>query len=119
MSHVVSIKTKAKDVDVIRLTCATLSLPEAQHGTVRFYDGRSCTGIKVQLPGWRYPIVIEADGTIRTDSFGGAWGRQSELDAFMRHYGIEATKRAMRLAGRPLVSESVLPSGEVKLVFAG
>jgi hypothetical protein len=119
MSHVVTIKTQMKDVETLRASCVALGYDFVERAKIRLFDGTQHVGARVKIPGWQYPVAVKPDGTLLYDNYGGAWGAQSKLDALVRRYGVEAVKRQMRLAGRPLISETVMANGEVKLVFAG
>lgn len=119
MSHVVTIKTQIKDVETLRATCSALGYTFVESQRIRLFDGTEHDGMHVKIPGWRYPVAVKADGTLLYDNYGGAWGGHDGLAALLKRYGVEAVKKQMRLAGRPLMSETALPNGEIKLVFAG
>ena len=54
--------------------CRRLALKEPVEGTARLFS-ESITGLLVELPGWRYPIVIDTTGgTVRYDNYGERWG---------------------------------------------
>lgn len=73
MSHIVSIATQVKDIVAVRAACHRMKLVEPLVDTARLYGGE-VSGLVVQLPGWKYPIVIDpASGTVRFDNFNGAW----------------------------------------------
>ncbi len=56
-------------------------------------------GYAVQLPGWRYPLVLRADGTLAMDHYGGQWGNPADLDRLTRAYAIEAAREAAAAQG--------------------
>jgi hypothetical protein len=73
MSHVVEIATRVHDPAAVAAACRRLGLPEPFEGTARLYSGEA-SGLIVQLPGWRYPAVIDtASGTMSYDVFEGRW----------------------------------------------
>ena len=89
MSHIVTIQTRVHDPAAVQAACRRLNLPEAVEGTARLYGGEAA-GLIVQLPGWQYPVVIDAlTGTLRYDNFGGRWGEQAQLDRFLQMYAVE------------------------------
>ena len=76
MSHIVTIATQVKDPAAAAAACRRLGLAEPAPGTAQLYSG-AATGLIVQLPGWRYPAVLDtAAGAIHFDNFNGAWKRQ-------------------------------------------
>jgi hypothetical protein len=68
MSHVVTVHTKVHDHAAVSAACQRLKLPAPSHGTAKLFSGEA-TGLLVQLPGWRYPTVIDTlTGTINYDN---------------------------------------------------
>jgi hypothetical protein len=116
MSHIVTIRTQAKDPHAIAAACCRLGFPTPEHGTAKLFEGEA-TGLLVKLPGWLYPVVIDtASGEIRFDNYAGAWGDPRQLDRFKQAYAvekarIEATKRGHR------VTEQPQPDGSIKLTI--
>ena len=79
MSHIVSIQTEVRDAVAVQSACRRLSLPEPVHRMVQLFNAQA-TGLAVELPGWRYPVVCELDcGRLRFDNFNERWGRRQEL----------------------------------------
>ena len=56
MSHIVTIKTQIRDPAALAAACQRLGLAQPTVGTARLYSWLA-TGLIVQLPGWRYPVV--------------------------------------------------------------
>ena len=116
MSHIVTIKTQIRDPAALAAACRRLGLPEPAQGTARLYADEA-SGLIVQLPGWRYPVVIETGaGTLRYDNYGGAWGQQCELDRLLQVYAVEKARIEARKTGRT-VTEQALPDGSIKLTI--
>jgi hypothetical protein len=114
MSHIARIQSRVQDPAAIAAACRRLELPEPTHGTARLYSGEA-TGLMVQLPGWRYPVVIDtASGTIEFDNYGGEWGEQQHLDRFLQIYAVERSRLEARHKGFP-VNEQVLQDGSIKV----
>lgn len=68
---------------------------------MRLFSGEA-TGLAVELPGWRYPVVYNlADGKVHLDNFNGHWGDQKHLDAFLQAYAVEQAKQEARARGTP------------------
>jgi len=115
MSHIVTIKTEIRDPIAVAAACRRLGLAEPEHKTVRLFSGEA-TGLTVQLPGWRYPVVAEVrSGKLRYDNYQGRWGDQIRLDELLQCYAVEKTRIEARKKGHS-VSERRLADGSIKLV---
>jgi hypothetical protein len=116
MSHLVTINPQVKDPAAIQAACQRLGLAEPIHGTAQLYSGQA-TGLLLQLPGWRYPVVLDpVSGRIHFDDFNGAWGDRVHLDRFLQRYATEKAKREARQRGH-LVFEQSMPDGSIKLTI--
>jgi hypothetical protein len=116
MSHIVSIQTEVRDAVAVQSACRRLSLPEPVQRTVKLYSAEA-TGLAVELPGWRYPVVCELDcGRLRFDNFNERWGRRQELDRFVQSYTVEKTKIEARRRGHGVI-EQPLADGSIKLTL--
>ena len=114
MSHIVEIKTEIRDEQAIRAACVRLQFARPEHKTCRLFS-TTATGLCVQLPGWRYPVVCETQsGTVKFDNYGGAWGQQEELNKFLQGYAVEKAKLEARKKGHR-VSESKLEDGSIRV----
>ena len=114
MSHLVTIQTRLHDPAAISAACQRLNLAAPVEGSVRLFSGEA-TGLIVQLPGWRYPTVIDTlTGLVRYDNFNGEWGDQQHLDRFLQLYAVEKTKLEARKRNFP-ISERQLQDGSIKL----
>jgi hypothetical protein len=116
LSHIVTIQTQIKDPAALCAACRRLGLAEPVQGTAQFYANEA-TGLIVNLPGWRYPVVVDiATAEIRLDNFNQAWGEQSQLDRLMQAYACEKAKLEARRQGHA-VTEQPLPDGSIKLTI--
>jgi hypothetical protein len=114
MSHIVTVQTRVRDAAAAAAACQRLGLPAPVQGTAKLYSGEA-TGLLIQLPGWRYPIVADTTtGTIQLDDFHGAWGDRECLDRFLQTYAVEVVRRATKQQGYA-VTEQVLDNGSIKL----
>ncbi len=114
MSHIVSIQTKVRDPVAVSAACQRLGLALPSVGTVKLFSGQA-TGLLVQLPGWRYPAVIDtSSGEVRFDNYGGNWGDQKHLDRLLQSYAVEKAKIEARKRGHN-VTEQQLADGSIKL----
>jgi hypothetical protein len=116
LSHIVKIQTQVRDPVAIQAACRRLGLPQPITQTVRLFSGEE-TGLAVQLPDWRYPVVCDtANGQIKFDNYGGAWGDQAKLDQFLQAYAAEKAKSEARKQGHS-VAEQTLSDGSIKLTI--
>ena len=116
MSHIVTIKTEIRDPAALLAACSRLGLPAPVRGRARLFSGEA-EGLIVQLPGWQYPIVVDAAaGQLRYDNYGGAWGAQRELDRLLQAYAVEKARIEARKAGHT-VTEQALPDSSIKLTI--
>ena len=114
MSHIVSIRTQVRDPIAVASACDRLALPAPVQGTAKLFSSQA-TGLLVQLPSWRYPVVIDiSKGEIAFDNFNGRWGEQRHLDRFLQIYAVEKAKLEARKRGQA-VSEQTLNDGSIKL----
>lgn len=114
MSHIVSIKTKVNDPDAVAAACTRLGLAQPVQGTARLYSGEA-SGLLVQLPGWKYPAVIDTqNGNVQFDNFSGHWGDSAHLNRFFQMYSVEKCRLEARKKGMQ-VSEQILQDGSIKL----
>jgi hypothetical protein len=110
----VTIATEVRDPLAVTAACRRLGLPQPASGTARLFNAEA-TGLLVQLPGWVYPIVVDAaKGQLAYDNYGGAWGKQEELDRFLQTYAVEKARLEARKQGHS-VFEQTLPDGSIKL----
>jgi hypothetical protein len=113
MSHIVTIATRIKDLAALAEACRLLGLTKPLHGTTNLFSGEA-TGHLVQLPGWRYPLVVDlVSGALHYDNYQGAWGEQRQLERLLQQYAVEKTRLEARRAGHDL-TEQRLPDGSVR-----
>ena len=116
MSHIVQIQTQVRDAAAVQAACRRLGLPAPEQGTVKLFSGEA-TGLAVQLPDWKYPVVCDtASGQLQYDDFEGRWGDQRELDRFMQAYAVERAKQEARRHGHS-TTEQTLADGSIKLTI--
>ena len=114
MSHIVSIKTKVRDAAAVGAACRRLELPEPVYGSHRLFSGE-VTGLGVQLPDWRYPVVAQLEtGELQYDDYNGRWGERRHLDSFLQRYAVEMATIEARRKGHTVMEQS-LADGSIKL----
>jgi hypothetical protein len=116
VSHIVSIQTQVRDPVAIAAACRRLGLAEPVQQTVKLFTN-TVTGLAVQLPGWRYPIVCDiTSGTVKYDNYLGQWGKQAELLKFLQGYAVAMATIEARKKGHT-VTEQSLADGSIKLTI--
>jgi len=116
MSHIVEIRTEVRDPLAIAAACDRLHLPAPAAGIHRLYSG-TVTGLAVQLPGWRYPVVCDtATGQLHYDNYGGQWGDQAQLNRLIQAYAVEKARLEARRRGHTVTEQSLI-DGSIKLTI--
>jgi hypothetical protein len=102
MSHVATIALEFRDVAALGEAAAACGLALRQE-TVTFYDGTRVTGTALRLPGWRYPVVVDADGRLHYDHYEGRWrpGAPPSVSSGVRGGGREPLRARPRLRDHP------------------
>ena len=117
MSHIVVIDTKVYDAAALFAACRRLELAEPVYGNVRLFSG-DATGLSVQFPGWRYPIVVDTvNGSIKYDNYEGRWGDPEKLGLLLQMYAVEKAKIEARKRGY-CVTEQARQDGSIVLQIA-
>ena len=105
--------------DLETLERAIANIPGAHYGGVHmadFYSGRA-TGRIVQLPGWKYPVVINPDtGEMKYDNYSGHWGKLTELHRLLQEYAVATCEVYSERLGAEMTHE-VLPNGEISITL--
>ena len=91
MSHVATITLEFRDSAALADAAAACGVGLAPD-TVRFFDGTRVTGTAVRLPGWQYPVVVDAQGRLFYDHYEGRWGDLTHLHRFQQAYAEAATR---------------------------
>ena len=114
MSHIVEVRTEVRDITAVKSACRRRKLAEPTIGTFQLFTTKA-TGLGVQLPQWRYPLVVDlSSGRLSYDNFEGRWGKPEELNGFLQAYAVEKAALEARKAGHS-VFENQLEDGSIKL----
>jgi hypothetical protein len=81
--------------------------------TQKFYSSSASGDISIEIPGWRYPIVIN-NGDASMDNFNGSWGDQKQFDKLTQDYAKEVSIQEAHNAGYT-VEQRQLVDGTVEL----
>jgi hypothetical protein len=116
LSHIVELHAEVRDATAVQAACQRLRLPQPVQGTHRLFSGE-VTGLAVQLEEWRYPVVCDlGTGQVQFDNYGGKWGEQKHMDAFLQAYAVEKAKIEARRKGHAC-TERQLADGSIKLTI--
>jgi len=120
VSHLVSIQTQVREPLAVTAACFRLNLDAPIHRTVPLFSTEE-TGLAVQLPGWRYPVVCQTEtGQVKFDNFNGRWGEQSHLDRFLQAYAVEIVKLQARRQGQTAIEQQLADGSiRVQISFSG
>jgi len=114
VSHIVTIKTEVRDSVAVRAACNRLHLAEPVQGTAQLFSA-TVTGLLVQLPDWRYPVVCQTEtGQVQFDNVENRWGDHAHLDRFLQAYAVEKTRLEARKQGYDVI-EQPLADGSIKI----
>ncbi|MCC9608561.1 DUF1257 domain-containing protein [Blastopirellula sp. JC732] len=114
MSHIVRIQTEVRDPVAVSAACERLKLPQPSQGVFKLFSAQAA-GLGIELPGWRYPVVCDtANGHVHFDNYGGRWGEQARLDAFLQAYAVQKASLEARRRGHTVL-EQPLEDGSIKL----
>lgn len=120
MSHTCTVKAEYADLDALHRAVLAMG-GSIVPGTAHKLYGSEEIGNAFQLHGWRYPIVVRADGTLAYDDFQGAWGKVSDLERLKAEYMVTVAQASAEALGwQTTRDESGLtihhPSGGIILV---
>ena len=91
MSHIITLETKLKDPDALKRACDALGVTIEENTTIRLFQA-SRSGSAISLPGWRYPIVVDSEGTVHYDNYGGRWGDIKHLGELVQEYTAQVVE---------------------------
>lgn len=61
--------------------------------------GDSESGFGFRLPGWRYPLVLRADGTLAYDDYHGSWGNVADIQRLTGAYALGVAESVAAVNG--------------------
>lgn len=91
MSHTVKINIELRNREALAAALQAMGAQVYGEGTHQLFAGPE-VGFGFQLPGWHYPLVARADGTLAYDDYHGSWGNVADLDALREEYALEAVR---------------------------
>lgn len=119
MSHTVTSDLELKNRTAMEKAAAAMNAQVLGVGRYNFFSSQAANGLGIQLPGWKYPIVVDLEsGKVSFDNYNGSWGSQDELDKFMQHYAKEVACEAA-YCNNFTVEEQTLDNGDIELTIGG
>lgn len=97
-SHTASVKVDFTDPDILRRAVEAMQGQWLGKGSHRLFAGDVC-GHGFSLPNWRYPLVLDPNGSLLYDDYGGSWGKVSDIDLLKSAYAIECIASAAHALG--------------------
>ena len=100
MSHIATVKVKVKDLDLFEQACEQYGVRLMRRTARHQLYSDTVEGIAyIDLPGrWRYPVVIQKDGSLKFDNYNGRWGDPKYLHRILQAYSRNVvTKQAQRM----------------------
>jgi hypothetical protein len=98
MSHTVKVQIEFRNREALIQAVQRLGWHVLGEGSYELFSS-SESGLGVQIPGWRYPIVIKGDGTIAFDDYNGQWGNRADIEKLRAEYALEAACLAAEAQG--------------------
>lgn len=102
MSHVATVQIQLKDLSLLEAVCRELKvefIPGQQE--VKLYSATATAVASFKLTNWKYPVAVQADGSVKYDNYGGRWGDQSHLNRVLQRYSERiAARHAQRMGMR-------------------
>jgi hypothetical protein len=93
-----SIQMEIRDKEALKAACERLGFSILVGNNFRLHSTNEL-GIGVQLPRWKYPIVIRLNGSVAYDNYNGSWGNIDELNKLVAYYGLEKAKMEAQKQG--------------------
>jgi len=92
VSHTLHQESQMTDERHIATAVGAVGGEVSEATSARFYDKSEHEGVVVQLPGWRYPVIVKAGGELAFDTYRGRWGDEAVLDRLRQEYAFAVTK---------------------------
>ncbi len=98
VSHTTKVVVQFNDRSVLAAAVAAMGGTMLGEGSHRLYGG-SEQGLGFNLPGWRYPLILKADGSLAFDSYNGHWGNEADIPKLKGQYTIAVAAQAAAAQG--------------------
>lgn len=88
-SHTTTVKVKLRPGSALEAAIRALGGTVLGVGQHKLFQGM-CYGLGFNLPGWRYPLVLQEDGTLQYDDYNGNWGNVQDIAKLEGVFAVEA-----------------------------
>lgn len=113
MSHIASVAVALKDLKILEQVCRETRVPvEIKPQKVKLYSASVKAVACLKLPGWAYPVAVQANGAVLFDNYDGKWGDMKELNRLLQSYSVAVVIQQARRMGRA-VRRKDRPDGTV------
>jgi len=97
-SHTRTVRVEYRSIAALEAAVRALGWRWLGHGQHQLYQA-SEIGHGLHITGWRYPVVLRAEGSLAFDNYNGHWGRTSDLDRLAAEYRCQAALQAASQLG--------------------
>src|SRR5579885_1474341 len=115
VSHTTRVRVNLRPGPALEAAVRAVGGQVLGEGSHRLYSSTE-QGFAFTLPGWRYPIVVDAAGNCRYDDYQGACGDARDIARLTGRYAIEAARAAAAAQG--WISE-IQPDGTLLIYHPG
>lgn len=100
MSHLATLNMLVKDLTLVAQIAQEKGWGfEAQIKARQSFAGVTKEGSALQIPGWKYPIIITEQGDLLYDHYNGNWGNPVQLQEFVHEYTTQLNLQDLQMAG--------------------
>lgn len=97
-SHTATVRVEFRDRDALGRAAERMGGRVIGEGEHRLFSTNE-KGFAVQLPNWKFPIILREDGKLAFDNYNGAWGATADLESLTSAYAVEAARAAATAQG--------------------
>jgi hypothetical protein len=121
MSHTATVQVEFKEHKLLQAAVEEMGgtvefAAPGQKITKKLYQGSYSGVMAINLPKWKYPIVIDEEGNASYDNYNGSWGKQEVFNEMKQKYSKNvALKKAKRLGFN--VKETKNENGTLRLTL--
>ncbi len=99
MSHTITIKCEFQNKGVLGDAVKKMGGTVLGEATHQMFHTQTSKGFGFKLPGWQFPIVLQADGTLAYDDYNGGWGNVKDLETLKNEYQASMAVQACEAQG--------------------
>jgi hypothetical protein len=98
MSHTVRVQIEFRNREALLAAVQRLNWRVLGEGSYKLFSSTE-NGLGIQIPGWKYPIIIKDNGTVAFDDYNGQWGNRADIEKLRAEYALEAARLAAEAQG--------------------